>query len=103
MNAARGTSRRAKDKTATKKQESLPKDLQGFIVGRLPRDKLFTPRPSIDLSDGESSDDVSSTSTPDQRAKLLKEVQDLTMSPSSATTKSRSLKRSKFEFDYYGK
>jgi len=103
MDVAVATPRRAKNKPSSKREDTLPKDLQDFVVGRRVRsDRLFIPRASADLSDGESDLDANVLLTPPEREMLAKEVYDLTMTtPEPTRPKLRGIKRN---YDcYYGK
>jgi len=101
MHVTMVTSRRARNKSSSKKEGTLPKDLRDFIVGREPLDRMFKPKAS-DMSDGES--DLEVCLTPSQREKLAKEVEDLgiTMStPELTPTKLRDVGRKNYNTDDY--
>lgn len=91
--------RRAKSKCAAKRQDSVPEDLRDFVVGRVTIDKLYTPKHTSDLSDGESGEDV--FLTPPERMKLAKEVEDLTMSFELESSRPRTRKRKMSTDQYY--
>lgn len=92
------TPRRGRNRSS-KKQETVPKDLEGFVVGRLPSDRPFRVRNTLDLSDGESEKEV--ILTPSQREALAKEVEDLTMSPTTLPAQPPSSRLSRERRSHY--